>query len=232
MYHHYLFFGSKSPFGLTEIISFIANIVTILGVIGLSIAYLEYRSKQKEEKKRSLKETLRAIKSIKFQLDTFGEWTNFINGGYSKKDLASWQASQYSFRGNPFNLIYKIEFSYLKTINSLPAVEYFDDEINEALAWTSQWVESFNTMLDDTKEFAYSRDADKNVLLNQKLANNSKLTKEEVAFMDLLVDRYTKLHFETIGDNTTKHLHYWHKKLRDLLDDLEKKTQKKISKLE
>lgn len=218
---------------IADLISLIANIVTIIGIGGLLLAYRDYKNRQKEEKQKKLTETIRAVRSVKYQLDVIGKWTGFAGGGYKKKDQKAWIKSQSSIVGNPFHLIYKIEYSSLKDLSVLPAIEFFSDEINEAIAWVKQWVTSFNVMNEDIKKFSYSRNPMKNIILHLKKNGAIKIkpTLEEQQFMTKLLEMYTLLHFEVIGDETTKTLHYWHKRLKSLLDKLEKETLEKISKL-
>jgi hypothetical protein len=235
MFNHSIYFprhilGSIVP---VELISFFANIVTILGIVGLWIVYIDYKNRKREEKRERLNETLRAIRSVKYQLSVIGRWTNFENGGYSVKDQTEWVKKEIKIRGNPFHAIFKIEYSSLKDLNALPAIAYFTDDINEAIAWVKQWVASFNCFLQDIKDFSYSRNADKNIILHLKLNNAVKVKTdtEEERFMAKLLEMYAILHFEIIGDEKNKKLHYWHKRLRDLLDKLEKSTEQKIKEL-
>lgn len=238
MYHHYInpqnFHTSfQGEWGIADIVSFISNIITIAGVIGLWIAYQQYKNRQIEENRKHLKETLRAIRSVKYQLEVIGNWTGFSNGGYHMKDRLSWIAKERNIRGNPFHSIFEVEYSSLKDLNILPAIEYFSDEINEAIAWMKQWIASFNATIRDIKKFAYSRNAENNVTLHLKLnkAIKSKLTIDEKTFVSKLLEMYTSLHFDIIGDETTGKLHFWHKKLKTLLDNLEKDTQQKLREL-
>lgn len=71
-------------FELNNSLGFFADIVTVLGVLGLVLAYIDYRRRIKEEKRFKIEETLHAITSIKSQLTTIGYWTSYETGGYKK----------------------------------------------------------------------------------------------------------------------------------------------------
>ena len=218
---------------IADLISLIANIVTIIGIVGLLLAYRDYKNRQNEEKKKKLTETIRAVRSVKHQLDVIGKWTGFSGGGYKQKDQASWIKSQANIVGNPFHSVFNIEYSSIINLGVLPAMEYFSNDINEAIAFVEQWVTSFNSNLEGIKRFSYSRTADSNIILHLKLNKAIKvgLTTEEKRFVSKLVEMYTILHFQIIGDETTKTLHFWHKRLKSLLDKLEKETEKTINNL-
>lgn len=219
-----IFFSQRS-------ISIIADIVTISGIIGLIIAYLGYRNKEKDKKNQEVKEKLRVINSVKHQLEVIGHWTGFENGGYHERDRADWMQKEFKIRGNPFHFIFDVQAASLNNINILPAIATLPGEVNEAIAWTNQWITSFSTLLKDIKRFAYSRDPHKNIVLHLKLNNaleNNELTEEEELFAKKLVEMYTILHFQVIGDEEKRALHFWHKRLKCLLEKVEDEIKKDI----
>jgi hypothetical protein len=237
MLHHFHYFyqnQSINNLSFSNAISFIANIVTIAGIALLVFAYLDYKNKQKEEKKDKLKEILRAISSVKYQLKVIGDWCNSQKGGYHEKDISDWIKKERNIRGNPFHNIFMIEYSSIKDLTVLPAIEYFNEEISESVARVNQWITSFNSTLNDIKQFSLTRDSDKNIILHLKLNKvlTVKITPEEDRFISKLVEMYAILHFQIIGDQTTETLYFWYKKLVSLLRELEKQTLENLKKLD
>ena len=131
-----------------NIVSFVANLITIIGIIGLILAYKEYRAKLNEEKRIKINETLHTITSIKSQLITIGHWTAFDKGGYKDADINNWLQRNYLERSNPFHKVYKLDYSYLKNVIILRGIENFD-AVNQSLAWLVQWCSNFNSFLDE-----------------------------------------------------------------------------------
>ena len=216
----------------------VADIVTILGIFGLLLAYIDYRNKLKEEKRKRIRETINAITSIKSQLKTIGHWTGYDNGGYKEGDAEKWIQTSYLEISQPFHKVYKLEYSYLKNISALPGIESFDESTNQALAWLIQWCSNFNSFLEEIENFKYSRAAEKNILLNQKAkaAKSNKefygmLDEDEKFFTDNLLNMYTTLHFQIIADENKQFLHFWHKRLLTMLDSLEVAKKKELEEL-
>lgn len=209
-------------------IRFISDLITILGLITLIIALVEYYKRKNEEKNKIAEEKMRVIKTAKYQLATIGRWTGFEGGGYREKDLEAWKQREFITRANPFHAIYKINDSFLRNLSSLPGTHIFNNKVNEAIAWLLQWITSFNSYLQEIIEFKFSRDTQKNIILGKKLNSGdiSKLDQEELDFANKLVNMYATLHFEIISDENNQRLHYWHKKIINLLNDEEKDIQK------
>jgi len=210
-----------------------ADFITILGVIGLLLAFWKYHKEIKENKRNKLKEKLRLVRAIKYQLEVIGTWSSFNKGGYHKWDRSDWIQKEFSDRANPFHIIFELESSFLQNINLLPAIKDLDEEVIEAISYLNQEIISFNTALEEIRLFKYSRPADKNIILHLKLNGiiKDELTKEENNFCKKLVEFYALLHFDIISDENYQRLHYWHKKLKSKLDSLEKDLEKQLNSL-
>lgn len=134
--------------------------------------------------------------------------------------------------------MYELEYSYLRHVTTLPGIETFGEPVNQALAWLVQWCSNFNSFVSEIQHFKYSRSIEKNTLLSYKLSASKTdqefqdmLNDEEKYFSDTLFNMYVTLHFEIISDQDKQKLHFWHKKVLELLNPLEVTKKEELKNL-
>jgi hypothetical protein len=187
--------------------------------------------------KKLYDDKIHSIILLKKQLEIIGVWTSYQKGGYHKWDQDDVQTECSGEWGNPFSNIYNPEASALSQIITLPGTCELGDQVIENLVALNQEITSFNNSLDEIRNFKYSRDCYKNIMLHlkngakksEKIKNlliRSKISldlePEEEAFKTKLVEFYSVLHFNIIGDDNTQRLFYWHKKTYDSVVEKEK----------
>jgi hypothetical protein len=193
---------------------------------------------------KALSEKNRSIILLKKQLEIIGEWTSYREGGYHKWDQEKTQVEAADSWGNPFHNIFNSETSALSQVIVLPGTYKLSDEIIENLVMLNQEITSFNNYIADIRSFKYSRDSYKNIILHLKIGSKkyksiknllkrSKINSEidggeEDAFRTKLIELYSGLHFDLIGDEFTKRLFYRHKKTYESVIEKEKWIQGKI----
>lgn len=226
-----------------QILNVSANIITILGIIGLYFSIQKYHEekyrqiqeqhqKQHQDQKKYFENILQAIASIKHQLNFIGEWTSYKEGGYKPENKENWKRDNFLSRIDPLHVIHPIEYSFLKNASLLPGIQDLGADINEKLVGFMQYCKTFNNYLFKIENLIFSRDINKNILLHRKIAEAKQknisieefmksIDAEEQNFAETLFRLYVTLHFDIIGYAETKALHYWHKELKNSLEENE-----------
>ncbi len=209
----------------SKILSTLSDFVTILSIYGIYRLWKDYKIAQDEIKIKQKNQTIQAIRALKFQLELMKDWTGFNGVGYINDEEVkkTWNTSSFPSRGNPFSFVIPIENSPLKQIHLLPGIQYLSSDILEAISSVNQLLVAYTTLLDEIRLFKYSWDSIKLIHLAKKFENNkiSDLDDDERLFVERLMSFQTTLHFNIIGSDKNKGLHYWHKRLFNLLNDLE-----------
>jgi hypothetical protein len=199
-----------------------------LGAISVLIAYSSFLFLVRLNEKKLFEEKIQAITLLKKQLEIIGSWTSYNKGGYHKWNQNEAQIKHSDTWGNPFHNIFNPESNALAQIIIMPGTYKLGKQIIENLVGLNQEITSFNNSLNEIRNFKYSRDPYKNIILHLKIgAKKSKIFKkllvrskinpeinggEEEAFKTKLVEFYSLLHYDHIGDKFNKRLYYWHKK--------------------
>lgn len=198
-------------------INYVSNFVTILGLGGF---FWEYKKYKEVEEKNKLKEQLRAVRSIKYQLNIIGEWTNYNFGGYLK-ETRSLHKNDWSSLGK---IVFEIEGCSIGNISSLPAIENLDNEILESIAQVNQGIRSFNTMILEIRSYRNM------IFIELSKLEGNELEKQTLKFQESIYTMYKILHEEIISDDRSEGLYFWHKKLKEQIETLEKDLDSKLLK--
>ncbi len=201
-------------------ITYIADFVTILGLGGLFFAYNDFINKVKAEQRNKLEEQLRAIKTIKHQIEIIGQWTNNEQGGYFR-ETRSFHIDDWSSIGK---IVFEIDNIAIENILSLPGIINFDDNILESIAKTNQEIRNFNSMLSEIRTYR-----------NLALIELRKLNEVESSYIVFLekvkadmLSMNKILHEKIISNNQNKNLYYWHNNLKIQLETLESDIESKL----
>jgi len=197
-------------------IDYVADFVTILGIGGI---IWQYKKGKETDFINKTKEQLRAINSIKYQLEVIGKWTNFDRGGYSQGNASNY-LSDWS---NLNKIVFEIEGCAIENILSLPAIENFDEEILKSIAFLNQNIKNFNTVL---SEIRITRNS---LLIELKKYKGIEKDEKILEFQGDIYVLYRTLHIDVISNSEGRGLHYWHQKLKYQLDLLEVELKYKLS---
>lgn len=197
-------------------ISYVADFVTILGLGGI---IWEYSRNKKIEAKNKKEEQLRAIKSIKYQLEIIGRWTNYDFGGYMQ-ETRSLNKKDWSSLGK---IVYEIEGCSIENISSLPAIKNFDDSILESIANVNQGIRSFNTMVLEIRTYRNL------ILIELKKLEGEQLEKQTIKFQVDIYSMFKILHEDIISNDRGKGLYFWHKKLTEQIGRIEDELKNKLN---
>lgn len=230
-YHNHAFYYYNHDVSFSSFLSILANLITIAGIIGLYIAWKQYKNLEKGKKKTKITGKLHLILAIKNQLAIIGEWTSYEGEGYSGNGK-EWAENSQTQRANPFLMITDIDSVALQRVALLPTIQDLGkktNEINEAIAQVNKWLTIFASYLTEIRAFKFSREPSKNIALSKKLKQGMKLAEldagEERDFAEQLLIFQRVLHFDLISDEKGKKFHYWHKKLFQLINELEKEVE-------
>jgi hypothetical protein len=201
----------------------ISNFATIIAIIIAIKQYLNYLQKKEENLKR-------VIGIVRSNIDVIKVWTSLEKGGYPKSREVNTMNEQFYYWGNPFTKVFEIG-NNINKIPFLPEFESLSNEINEAIAQVNQQIVSFNSYLDDIKQFKYSDPriaVSIAIKLKEKLQNFDDCEKD---YIKMLVEMYRILHFEMIGDENKRGLYYYSKEVDNLIKKEEGKKHNKIKNL-
>lgn len=208
---------------INNIQNYYALIASLATVIAIVVAMWQF--KDWVEKKRS--DLIRILKILKVNVSIIGSWTSLEKGGYHKVDLKNAIKDKFKAWGNPFTQVFPIGES-INQIPLLPEFEKLSDDLNETIASLNQEITSFNSYLEDIRQFKYS---DPKTAIDIHLKINGvikeELTDYEMNYAKKLTEMYIILHFEMIADEKEKRLFFWCKKLHNILPTEEKKIMKK-----
>lgn len=144
------------------------NLVGLATLIGIFIAFIEYKNKLLERQRQ-------ALISLESQLKISGSWASASNEGYIGEPN---EQQKLSFV-NPFYLIYTIENSALKDVMVQPGVIDFSKRFNEALAQYNQHISRIRD-LEKFREQVCLNNIDKSRLILEKIkTEQNKLASEQ-----------------------------------------------------
>jgi len=141
----------------------LGNIVGLLTLIGVFIAFIEYKNKLFDRQKQ-------VLSSLKHQLKISGSWASADNEGY----IGEPDESRKLAMTDPFYIIYTIENSALKEIMVQPGVIDFSDRFNDALANYNQHI----SRIRDLEKFRESL-CTENIILCQIIREKLKLEQQK-----------------------------------------------------
>lgn len=209
----------------------LVSLSLVVGYLSLLFVVISYQYKEFNDK-------LHASILIKKQLEVIGIWTSYSKGGHHEWNRAKTETDCSDTWGNPFHYVFKPESKTLNQVVIMSGTFRLGEEIIEAITNLNQEINSFHNSLEEIRKFKYSREPYKNIILYLKIkAKKSKvfiktLSKlkeridigpgEEEVFYTRLVEFYSGLHFDLIGDGFTQRLFLKHKVAYEAILEKEK----------
>lgn len=210
-FHRLVIEGIKNH---TSDISILADIVAIVGIVGIGIAVSDYFTKKRDARRHALitlHETLTVIKT----------WSSYDKDGYDKSKKSEIVTPEVEkIWKNPFSSVFNIDNSALQSLWLNPGLTLLPDEIIERLASFNQEVANFNSYIGMIEGFKYGIDAKTTVSIHLKLNGviTTPLNQTERWITLKLLEFNEFLHFDYIGDGNSGRLHQKHKELYDLVN--------------
>lgn len=214
----------------------LGNLVGLATLIGIFIAFIEYKNKLFDRQKQ-------VLVSLKDQLKISGSWASASNEGYigEPSDVKKLEMT------DPFYIIFNIENSAMRDVMIQPGIIDFTDKFNEALANYNQHISRIRD-LEKFRENLCSENIEATQIIREKLKIEQQKSKKEQNFQNFLNNFDEKnpkekkakflanklynysyiIHYRLIGSRNSGGLKTFYHILEEEITNQEKKIIKKM----
>lgn len=152
----------------------LGNLVGLATLIGIFIAFIEYKDRLFDRQKQ-------VLASLKHQLEISGSWASANNEGY----IGEPSDDRKIVMTDPFYIIYNIENSALKDVMVQPGIVDFTDKFNNALANYNQHISRIRD-LEKFREDLCTENIDLCQIIREKIKLEQRKSKKEQNFQNFL----------------------------------------------